>query len=124
MGITDSPERDGAGGNRLPNRSRSRRKALKSRKQLNYKPALRLILKDMPFVPLDDPDQWIEDASEVYSGVKHADNELPEPIFLANTLKTNLLVLRYWIAGRLGCSMTVLESRLAIEPHSQPYVPV
>jgi len=97
---------------------------LNSRKQLNYKPALRLILNDMPFVPLDDEGQWIEDSSEAYSGVKHADNELPEPVFLANTLRTNLLVLRYWIAGRLGCPQTVLTNRLAIDPHSQPYVPV
>ncbi|MDR7085104.1 hypothetical protein J2X01_004424 [Arthrobacter ginsengisoli] len=70
---------------------------LNNRKQMNFKPGLRVILGDMKVKPFSDVEGWIDRADEAYMGAKHPDR--PEPDFLVqiNTLRENLLVLRFWI---------------------------
>jgi hypothetical protein len=90
--------------------------------QITYREALKKILADMKFVPLSDPDAWIERSRTCYMGVKHADNLLPDQLTLANTLRENLQVLRYWIAGRLGCRKSQLQKSAGTDPLSNKYV--
>jgi hypothetical protein len=90
--------------------------------QIAYKEALKNILGDMKYIPLADPDQWIERSRTCYMGVKHADNPASDQLTIANTLRENLQVLRYWIAGRLGCKKRQLQNAARIDPLSNEYV--
>ena len=55
-------------------------------------------------------------------GVKHADNPTPDIVTLANAYRENALVLRYWVAGRLGCAEDILRRRLDEDPLSNSFV--
>jgi hypothetical protein len=96
--------------------------AFNSRGQIKYTEALETILADMPYVPLDDPDDWKRRSRVCYMGVKHADNSVPDSLILANTLRENLLVMRFWIAARLGCGRIALERRHGGDPLANEYV--
>lgn len=96
--------------------------ALNSRGQINYNDALQMIINDMPVVPLDDVAAWRERSRLSYMGVKHADNPMPDMLTVANAYRENALVLRYWLAARLGCSEAVLRDRLSMDPLADEYV--
>jgi hypothetical protein len=96
--------------------------ALNSRGQINYNDALKMILDDMPVVPLVDVAAWRERSRLSYMGVKHADNPMPDMLTVANAYRENALVLRYWLAARLGCSEAVLRDRLSMDPLADEYV--
>jgi len=55
-------------------------------------------------------------------GVKHPDREVPDGLVLAETLRQNLLVIRLWVAGRLGVNPETLEKRLNLDAHTKRYV--
>lgn len=97
---------------------------LGKRMQMSYADALGAVLADMSVIPLEDPEGWIVRSSDHYRGIKHADNQPPDPVDAANTSRENLLVARYWIASRLGVSAAVLQARLHREPMSRPYMAV
>lgn len=84
--------------------------------QINFKPALDRVLADPEFNPLPDAEDWKKRRHESYMGVKHPDREAPHSLVLANALRDNLLILRFWIAGRLGVKRAVLEGRLDLGP--------
>lgn len=73
---------------------------LDHRGQLAYLKGLDVILDDMVHVPLDDVKDWKRRSRDCYMAIKHPDNELPDSLVLANTVRENLLVLRVWLAGR------------------------
>ncbi len=95
-----------------------------SRGQITYMDALGKILADMSYIPIDDPDDWKQRSRECYMGVKHADNSTPDSLILANTLRENLLVVRFWLASRLGCKKHSLRRRRDLDPLAARYVPV
>ncbi len=97
---------------------------LDNRGQLHFKDALGVILDDMETVPIgcDDVEDWKERCRNVYMGAKHADREEADHLTMLNTLRENLLVLRYWIARRLGASGDVLERNLAQDPLKSGFV--
>ena len=97
---------------------------LDNRGQLHFKDALGVILDDMETVPIgcDDVEDWKERCRNVYMGAKHADREEADHLTMLNTLRENLLVLRYWIAQRLGASGDVLERNLAQDPLKSGFV--
>ncbi|MEX1135193.1 MAG: hypothetical protein WED83_10155 [Acidimicrobiia bacterium] len=84
--------------------------------QVSFMPALDRVLSDLKFNPLPDPEDWKKRCRASYMGVKHPDRGVPHSLVLANTLRDNLLVLRFWIAGRLGVKRAVLERRLSLDP--------
>lgn len=90
--------------------------------RLSFPAALKKILSTMEYIPLNNQDVWRENARLCYNGVKHADNSLPDSLVLANTMRESLLVLRVWLAGRLGCDPEALESRVDWDPLANPYV--
>ncbi|MBK8295139.1 MAG: hypothetical protein IPK93_10340 [Solirubrobacterales bacterium] len=97
-------------------------KDLNDRKQLPFPKALELVLEELPLLPFPDADAWVERAKRCNSGIKHPDNPMPDSLEVANTQRENLLVLRLWIAGRLGCPKGVLEQRLPIDPLFSEYM--
>lgn len=100
------------------------RSHLDNRGQLHFKDALGVILDDMEAIPIgcDDVEGWKERCRNVYMGAKHADREEADHLTMLNTLRENLLVLRYWIAQRLGVSGDVLERNLARDPLKSGFV--
>ena len=100
------------------------RSHLDNRGQLHFKDALGVILDDMEAIPIgcDDVEGWKERCRNVYMGAKHADREEADHLTMLNTLRENLLMLRYWIAQRLGVSGDVLERNLARDPLKSGFV--
>lgn len=92
--------------------------ALNSRRQISFKSALDLVIGDMQTLPFDrsDVEDWKERCRNVYMSAKHADRDEVDHLTMLNTLRENLLVLRYWIAQRLGVNGEVLTSRLRLDP--------
>jgi hypothetical protein len=76
--------------------------SLNNRKQMNFKPGLRVILGDMQVKPIADIEGWIERADAAYMGAKHPDRPEMDSLVMLNTLRENLLVLRFWIGLQLG----------------------
>lgn len=91
-------------------------------RQLTYMDALQVVLDDMAHVPLHDQEDWKQRARDCYMAVKHPDNPLPDSLVLANTQRENLLVLRVWLASRLGCPKAIIERHLPLDPLSNEYV--
>lgn len=91
---------------------------LNRRGQLTFPEALDRVLGDICLAPVPDPLGWRQRAIDCYKGVKHADNSLPDSLVLANTTRECLLVLRVWVASRLGVSTTTLRERLKRDPLS------
>ena len=85
--------------------------------QISFKNALDAILENMDVAPLESSrvDDWKE-SRDVYMGSKHADQIEKDHLTTLNTLRENLLVLRYWIAQRLGVPGDVLNQNLVRDP--------
>ncbi|WP_158297137.1 ApeA N-terminal domain 1-containing protein [Zhihengliuella sp. ISTPL4] len=95
---------------------------LNGRKQMNFKPGLRVILADMELVPLDDAEGWIERSYAAYMGSKHVDRAMPDSLDLLNTLRENLLVLRFWIGLKIGVPAATLENLLQRDQLSSQFI--
>ena len=91
---------------------------LSRKNSFHFNDALRVVLDDMDALPFDrgDADNWIKRCNNVYMGAKHADRAEADQLTTLNTLRENLLVLRYWIAQRLGVSGDTLASNLVWDP--------
>lgn len=96
-------------------------KALNRHGEMPYPRGLELILDDMPYIPVTNPKEWASRSQSCYKGVKHPDNPTPDSLEVVNTYRENLLVLRCWIAGRLGVSAETLAGRLPLDPLSRTY---
>jgi len=98
--------------------------ALDARGQISYTGAMNVILDDMPVVPVPDVDAWKSSSRLSYMGVKHADKPTPDMLTLANAYRENALVLRFWLASKLGCAQETLLNRLPQDPLGSEYLPV
>lgn len=97
---------------------------LNRRKQMNFKPGLRVILADMKTHPLEDVDGWIERADAAYMSAKHLDRTAPDSLEVLNTLRENLLVLRFWVALELGAKPKSLMAGLKTDRLGNEFVPL
>lgn len=94
---------------------------LNSRKQINFKPALQVILDDLTERPFADTAGWISRANNVYMGAKHPDHLEPDTLIMLNTLRENLLIVRYWIAQQLGATADSLRQGLRTDPLAREF---
>ncbi|WP_422116535.1 hypothetical protein [Brachybacterium sp. UNK5269] len=88
---------------------------LNARGQISFRGALGAIIEDMEDVPLEDVDRWKMRAIECYMGAKHPDRATPDAAVMGETLRENLLVVRYWVALQVGASPESLRSALATD---------
>lgn len=95
---------------------------LNGRKQMNFKPGLRVILADMELVPLDDAEGWTERSFAVYMGSKRVDGAMPDSLDLLNMLRENLLVLRFWMGLKIGFPAATLENLLQRDQLSSQFI--
>ncbi|MEC5200561.1 hypothetical protein RCH21_002807 [Arthrobacter sp. PL16] len=96
--------------------------SLNSRKQMNFKPGLRVILADMQVSPFADTEGWIERADAAYMGAKHPDRPEPDSLTMLNTLRENLLVLCFWIGLQLGVKPKSLVDALRMDALAQEFI--
>ena len=54
--------------------------------------------------------------NRAYMGAKHGDRDEPDHLSVLNTLRENLLVLRYWGAQQLGVPGDALNQNLTRDP--------
>jgi hypothetical protein len=86
----------------------------------SFKKCLDLILDDLPLDPsVAAREAWKTQSTDCYMGVKHPDRPTPDFRDLYGTLRQHLLVLRLWIAGRLGVAEETLRPRLTLDPHAR-----
>lgn len=99
---------------------------LNGRNQMSFKDALGVILDDMETLPfeMDEVEDWKERCRGVYMGAKHGDREEPDHLTMLNTLRENLLLLRYWVAQRLGVKGEILKSNLIRDPLRSGFISV
>lgn len=103
---------------------RNGRSRLNGRGRLSFKNALDAVLSDMEAFPIDQNEVvgWKNRCRNVYMGAKHGDRDEVDHLTMLNTHRENLLVLRYWVAQRLGVSGKVLESNLVRDPLRSGFV--
>ena len=89
---------------------------LNSRNQMSFKQSLRVILDDMKIKPFDDTEKWSIRATEAYMGAKHPDRPMPDSLEMINTLRENILILRFWTAIQLGAKPASLKRGLERDP--------
>ena len=91
---------------------------LNDRGQLSFNIALAVVLDDMTVIPFgaEDVDDWKKRSNRAYMGAKHGDRDEPDHLTVLNTLRENLLVLRYWVAQQLGVPGDVLNQNLTRDP--------
>lgn len=91
---------------------------LNDRGQLSFNNALAVVLDDMTVIPFgaEDVDDWKKRCNRAYMGAKHGDRDEPDHLTVLNTLRENLLVLRYWVAQQLGVPGDVLNQNLTRDP--------
>ena len=73
-------------------------------------------------MPFDDVDAWLRRAREVYMGLKHYDCSTPDSLILLNTLRDNLLVIRFWVGLQLGVCPETLKDSLRNDPLSKKFI--
>jgi len=89
---------------------------LNGRKQMNLKPGLQVILDDMKTKPFTDTSGWIDRAANAYMSMKHPDRSEQDSLVMLNTLRENVLILRYWVALQLGVTAKSLNDRIRTDP--------
>lgn len=80
------------------------------------------ILFDVGDVLPFDGSIWAEMAVRVYNGLKHANRVAPDEIDLLNVWREGVLIVRAWVALRLGITKDLGRERLAEDPQSNPFV--
>lgn len=91
---------------------------LKPDEKLTYRQYLDAVLADLVYLPVPDAMDWKQRAINCYMGLKHPDRLLPDMGVLEETYFDNLLIIRVWLAGRLGCPASVLERSVMSDPHT------
>ncbi len=91
---------------------------LNDRGQLSFNNALAVVLNDMTVIPFEAEgvDDWKKRCNRAYMGAKHGDRDEPDHLTVLNTLRENLLVLRYWVAQQLGVPGDALNQNLTRDP--------
>ncbi|MCW3816810.1 hypothetical protein ONA91_20395 [Micromonospora sp. DR5-3] len=90
--------------------------------RIHYKKGLHIILDDMAVKPFDDAEGWITRADAAYMALKHHDRPMPDTLELMNTLRENILVLRFWIGLQLGVTPESLVDGLARDDLAREFV--
>lgn len=97
---------------------------LNGRQQMNFRTGLRVILDDMSMKPFADDASWIDRSVAAYMGAKHPDRTEPDSLDMINTLRENLLVLRFWIGLQVGVTPASLSDALQTDVLADELIPL
>lgn len=81
----------------------------------------RILLEVGDVLPFDG-ESWAERAVRVYNGLKHANRAAPDELDLLNVWREGVLIVRAWVALRLGVDADAARARLAEDPQRSPFV--
>ncbi|MBS1847189.1 MAG: hypothetical protein JST73_02840 [Actinobacteria bacterium] len=94
---------------------------LNDHRQLPFHQAVANVAGDLVFEPFDDIEGWKQRTRDVHRALKHPDRADPDSLDAINTHRETLLVMRCWIAGKLGVSAVSIENGLRLDPLNSPF---
>lgn len=80
-----------------------------------HQPRLLRIAAQLPLSPPFDTKEWATQATAAYNGVKHANRTMPDPSVVYQTLIQSWVVLRLWVAAKIGVPTAALERTTKID---------
>ena len=89
---------------------------------MTFRTGLQVILDDMDVKPFEDSEGWIDRAHSAYMGLKHPDRPEPDSLVMLNTLRENLLLVRFWVALQLGVKPKSLVEGVLSDPLTNEFV--
>ncbi|WP_143465767.1 hypothetical protein [Leifsonia sp. NCR5] len=95
---------------------------LDRRGQMTFNTSLQVVLDDMKVKPFTNTDEWIARSNAAYMGAKHANRgEFPDSLDMANSLRENLQILRFWVGLEIGVKPSTLVRELQLDPYRGPF---
>lgn len=89
---------------------------------VSFKTALDWIVKDSDELFVESVDEWKERTHNVYMGAKHGDRAEPSHLDVLTAVRENLIVIRSWIAMKLGVDPSIIESNMSSDPANRYFV--
>lgn len=90
----------------------------KNKKEANkcsFKDRLKLITENLEDILPFDVNDWIQQTTSAYNGIKHANRKRPDIIVCLNSWQRAVLTFRCWIALNLGIDKDFLKSRAELD---------
>ena len=85
-----------------------------------HKSRLLRVYRDVP-VQMPFPEEpWATDAADAYNAVEHANHAMPSYETYVETRRMSQLLIRIWIANRLGMRGNALSTSIGRDPMAQP----
>lgn len=95
---------------------------LNSRGTISITNALEAVWADMEAHPISNKEVWMERCRSVFISLKHPDKPNPDSIDYLNTLRENILLLRFWIGQQIGMSSGSLKKFLQTDQLSHEWI--
>lgn len=92
--------------------------------QMPLKERLERIAQDLREVLPFDVEAWVDSMPVVYNGLKHANRAAPDTIDVLNAWGRSILVVRAWVALRLGIPASELKDRLSRDRQGYDFVEI
>lgn len=90
-------------------------------RKISLKGYLDRILCDLQDCLPFDGDDWANDMCSAYNGLKHANRDEPDWLEILNVWRQSVLVVRAWVAIKLGIPCDEVKQRLSEDRQSHPY---
>lgn len=87
----------------------------KDANKFSFKDRLKLITENLEDILPFDVNDWIEQTTSAYNGIKHANRKRPDIIVCLNTWQRAVLAFRCWIALELGIDEDLLKNRAKMD---------
>ena len=87
----------------------------KDASNVSFKNRLKLITENLEEILPFNVDDWIQQTTSAYNGIKHANRKRPDMIACLNSWQKAVLTFRCWIALNLGIDKGILKSRAELD---------
>ena len=87
----------------------------------NHSRYAKLIVEDLGVKIPIDLKRWKGSISDVYNAIKHADKERPDDLHLLELRRLSMIIIRIWIAEKIGVPSPVLLHHLSRSNHLANY---
>ena len=89
---------------------------------VSFSKALDWIVKDSDKLFVESVDEWKKRTHNVYMGAKHGDRAEPSHLDVLTAVRENLIVIRSWIAMKLGVDPSIIESNMSSDPANRYFI--
>ena len=89
---------------------------------MSFANALDWIVEDSDELFVESVDEWKKRTHNVYMGAKHGDRAEPSHLDVLTAVRENLIVIRSWIAMKLGVDPSIIESNMSSDPANRYFI--